>query len=145
MQAINGFFDEYRWLSNFHRIPIFWEGLTYPSTENAYQASKFTHPTFHLMFMDCSSGKAKRISRKYKEHIRSDWNDVRLNLMLKLNRIKFTNPELRQKLLDTGDDYLEETNTWNDTFWGVCDGKGQNQLGKILMQIRKEIKAGIEF
>ena len=49
------------------------------------------------------------------------------------------NPGLKEKLINTGDAYLEETNTWNDTFWGVCKGKGQNNLGKILMKIRAEL------
>ena len=48
--------------------------------------------------------------------------------------------ELKKKLLDTGDQELIEGNYWNDTFWGVCEGKGQNHLGKILMQIREELR-----
>ena len=38
---------------------------------------------------------------------------------------------------------LIEGNVWNDTFWGVCNGKGHNHLGKILMKVRDEIR-GIE-
>lgn len=42
---------------------------------------------------------------------------------------KFThNPELKALLIKTGDAYLEETNTWHDTYWGVCNGKGLNNL-----------------
>ena len=39
-----------------------------------------------------------------------------------------------------GEEYLEEGNTWHDTYWGVCNGKGKNKLGKILMQVREELK-----
>ena len=54
---------------------------------------------------------------------------------------KFTkHKDLKEKLLATGDAYLEETNHWHDTFWGVCKGKGQNHLGKILMEVREELK-----
>jgi hypothetical protein len=53
---------------------------------------------------------------------------------------KFTNSELRQKLLATEDAILIEGNTWGDTFWGVCKGVGKNHLGKILMAIRKELQ-----
>jgi predicted NAD-dependent protein-ADP-ribosyltransferase YbiA (DUF1768 family) len=49
------------------------------------------------------------------------------------------NPELRVKLLNTGDLQLVEGNYWGDTFWGVCNGKGENHLGKILMRVRKEL------
>ena len=48
------------------------------------------------------------------------------------------------KLLDTGDTELIEGNNWHDTFWGVCKGKGQNNLGKILMEVRKDIRLIIE-
>jgi len=60
--------------------------------------------------------------------------------MTDLVRQKFSNPQLAKQLLDTKDFELIEGNTWGDTFWGVCSGKGQNNLGKILMQIRNELK-----
>ena len=50
--------------------------------------------------------------------------------------IKFLNPDLREKLVATGDAELIEGNHWNDTCWGVCKGIGQNNLGKILMEVR---------
>ena len=53
------------------------------------------------------------------------------------------NPELKQKLLETGNQELIEGNTWNDTFWGVCNGQGQNWLGKILMLARSELNKPI--
>jgi predicted NAD-dependent protein-ADP-ribosyltransferase YbiA (DUF1768 family) len=60
--------------------------------------------------------------------------------MLSALRIKFKNPELRAMLLTTGDEELIEGNWWRDTYWGVCEGIGQNKLGKLLMQVREEIK-----
>ena len=54
-------------------------------------------------------------------------------------RQKFNNPELKEKLIATGDAELIEGNPWGDTFWGVCEGKGENHLGKILMKIRSEL------
>ena len=62
--------------------------------------------------------------------------DVKVKLMFVLVTEKFKqNPELKQKLLETGNQELIEGNTWNDTFWGVCNGQGQNWLGKILMLV----------
>ena len=60
-----------------------------------------------------------------------------------LVREKFShNKDLKEMLLETGDAIIEEGNDWNDTFWGVCNGKGENHLGKILMKIREELRNG---
>jgi len=45
-----------------------------------------------------------------------------------------------ERLLATGDQELIEGNTWGDRFWGVCDGEGQNQLGRLLMELRNELR-----
>lgn len=60
--------------------------------------------------------------------------------MLQIVRNKFTDPDLRQKLLDTGNARLIEGNTWGDMTWGMVNGKGQNLLGKILEKVRLEIE-----
>lgn len=60
-------------------------------------------------------------------------------------REKFTqNTELADKLLATGDAYLEEGNTWGDRIWGTVNGSGANRLGVILMQIRAELKDDLQ-
>ena len=53
----------------------------------------------------------------------------------------WSDPEYRQRLLDTGDRELIEGNTWGDRFWGVCRGEGENKLGRILMRVRDELRA----
>jgi predicted NAD-dependent protein-ADP-ribosyltransferase YbiA (DUF1768 family) len=60
--------------------------------------------------------------------------------MRELCRQKFAIPWLRNKLLQTEDWLLVEGNAWNDTFWGQCRGVGENNLGRILMAIRHEIR-----
>lgn len=72
--------------------------------------------------------------------LRGDWEQVKVDLMRTFVRKKFENPFLRPMLLTTGDAELVEGNTWNDTFWGVCRGAGHNWLGKILMEVRDEIR-----
>ncbi|NWN81082.1 NADAR family protein, partial [Bacillus sp. (in: firmicutes)] len=47
---------------------------------------------------------------------------------------------LKNKLLQTGESILIEGNTWGDKIWGVCNGVGENKLGKILMKVRNELK-----
>jgi len=59
-------------------------------------------------------------------------------------REKFKNPILRELLLMTGDAELVEFNEWNDRFWGVCKGVGENRLGILLQEIREEIKRDAE-
>lgn len=136
---INGFFGKYRFLSNFYPATIEFEGDRYPSSENAYQAAKVPKH-LRLPFQDCGPGEAKKLGRKAAIIDVLTWDEAKLNIMELLIRDKFTrHKDLRQKLIDTGDEYLEETNNWRDVYWGVCNGKGENHLGKILMKIREEI------
>jgi len=74
--------------------------------------------------------------------LREDWEDVKVNIMKEVVKSKFmSNPELRNKLIATGDAELVELNHWGDRTWGVCSktNTGKNLLGKILMEVRKEI------
>ena len=69
-----------------------------------------------------------------------NWDNLKYGVMLDLNTQKYSDPKLGAMLLESGDAYLEETNTWKDIYWGVCNGVGQNNLGKILMDIRTGLK-----
>jgi ribA/ribD-fused uncharacterized protein len=136
---IDDFRGEYRWMSNFHLCRVIYEGVTYPSVENAYQAAKFEDLNFRRKFVTCSPAESKRLGRS--PGIVSNWDSIKLSVMEKLLRQKFApGTELAQKLLDTGDEELVEGNWWNDTFWGVCRGRGENHLGKLLMKLRQELR-----
>jgi ribA/ribD-fused uncharacterized protein len=128
----------YEFLSNFHMTPVLWEGILYPSSEHAYQASKTLDPNIRKAISLLSTpGKAKRAKNNFVQ--RPDWNDkLKLLTMEAILRIKFQDPKLRALLDSTKGQELIEGNTWNDTFWGVCNGKGKNHLGTILMNIRDE-------
>jgi ribA/ribD-fused uncharacterized protein len=135
---IKGFFGDYRFLSNFEVSPVEFEGLMYPSSENAYQAAKCNILSERQLFVNITPSESKKLGRKVEQ--RPDWEDVKIEIMSVICYDKFQrNPELRQKLVDTGDRYLEETNHWNDKFWGVFNGVGLNNLGKVLMGIRNTI------
>lgn len=135
---VKGFFGEYRFLSNFWPAEIIVEGKVYPTVEHAYQASKTLDPEEKEDIRECDTpGKAKRLGKKVK--VRDDWDEAKLGIMEELVRKKFQIPELKQKLINTRDTYLEESNKWGDIFWGVCNGKGSNHLGKILMKVRSEL------
>jgi predicted NAD-dependent protein-ADP-ribosyltransferase YbiA (DUF1768 family) len=83
-------------------------------------------------------GEAKKAGRSV--HLRTDWEQIKVGLMCGLVSQKFQDPKLKQMLLDTGDQELIEGNYWFDDFWGVHNGKGKNQLGKILMLVRDSTK-----
>ncbi len=139
-KQILGFNGTYRFLSNFFPATVEYDGLEYSSTEHAYQAAKTEDPSQRRRIREVQKpGEAKRLGKQVK--MRTDWEKIKIDVMRDLVRQKFSkHKDLKEKLLATGDAYIEETNSWNDTFWGVCKGKGQNWLGKILMEIREELK-----
>jgi ribA/ribD-fused uncharacterized protein len=138
---IKEFQGKYRWLSNFWPVEggIILDGITYPTIEHAYQAAKTLDPNERRLIARCSTpGQAKRAGKSIT--MRSDWHQVKLQVMEDLVRQKFTNdPELRKKLIQTKNKPIQEGNRWGDTFWGVCRGKGHNHLGKIIMKVRSEL------
>lgn len=136
---IDSFTGEYRWLSNFWPVVIrLDDGYLYPSVEHAYQASKTLSMAGRATIRRCVYPEQAKKAGKGLE-IRDDWEQIKLRVMGDLLRQKFAHKELRDKLLATGEETLIEGNTWGDTFWGVC-GVGKNHLGKLLMEIRNEIK-----
>lgn len=139
--SISGFFGNYRFLSNFYPAKVVLDGIHYQSSEAAYMAQKTEDVKLRKIMATLPANQAKVIGRNIR--LRDGWDDMRLAVMLDVLRAKFTksNIELRIHLLDTGDKVLIEENNWNDTFWGVCDGVGENNLGRLLMQVREEIKS----
>ena len=138
-KPINGFFEEYRWLSNFWEVPVTVTGIQYGSTEAAYQAAKTVDIDERQKFIGLTPGQAKRLGSKIQ--LRANWNIVKLEIMELVLRAKFmTHKDLQQKLIDTGDCELIEFNTWGDTYWGMTKKHGgKNILGKLLMNIREDL------
>jgi ribA/ribD-fused uncharacterized protein len=137
MTDILGFRGKYRWLSNFPDCPIEWDGIVYPSPENAYQAAKTNDPAERKWFLDIKSSEAKKLGLKVT--MRPDWESIKLQVMEEIQRRKYAQEPFRTKLLETGDAYIEETNHWGDTYWGVCGGVGANWLGQLIMKVRSEL------
>jgi ribA/ribD-fused uncharacterized protein len=134
---IRSFTGKYYFLSNFYPIQMRVNDYSFPSLEHAYQAAKSENPHDWAYIRGLASpGQAKGAGRRLK--IRPDWDDIKIEVMRELIEIKFNNPQLRQRLLDTGDAQLVEGNNWNDVFWGVCRGIGRNHLGQLLMQERSK-------
>lgn len=137
---IKGLFGPYRFLSNFEVCPVWFDGLLYTSTEAAYQSAKTTDMEKRKEFTTMDPKTAMNAGRAMEKTVffRSDWLQVKYDVMSSCIFDKFyRNMELREQLLATGTKYIEETNHWKDIFWGVCDGKGESNLGKVLMGIRE--------
>lgn len=136
---IESFSGEYSFLSNFHYLekPL----LIYPTVEHFYVAMKTTDRAKRSEIAKHPAKGLKAFGRSFE--LRADWEDIKLEVMEYGLRYKFSdhNPNLRQKLIDTGNLHIQEGNWWNDKFWGVClkTNIGENNLGKLLMKIRGEI------
>lgn len=124
---------DYSFLSNFY-LHGNW------TVEHHYQAAKTDDPQWASRILNAPTpGAAKKLGRK--APLRPTWEQEKVAVMLALLRVKFLWPNLAQQLLDTRDATLIEGNWWGDTFWGVCKGQGENHLGKLLMQVREELRA----
>lgn len=135
--TINEFRGEYAFLSNFYETEIYCWGYKYRNAEAAFQAMK--DPLQASAFVGLDAKAAKRLGRKV--CLRKNWEQLKEGFMYTVCFAKFTqNPKLGEKLAATGDKTLIEGNTWSDVEWGVCNGKGKNLLGNILMKVREKIK-----
>ncbi|MFN9717518.1 MAG: NADAR family protein [Planctomycetota bacterium] len=135
--------DRYGWLSNFAPYPIVIDGVTWPTSEHFYQASKFVDdPAWSDSIRAVTRPfDAWRMGRHPDHCCRSDWNQIRDEVMQRAVFTKFSqHASLRQRLLETGHAVLVERNP-SDHYWGDGgDGSGQNQLGQILMRVRETLR-----
>ncbi len=136
---IDKFEGKYRFLSNFYPSHVDLATYSYPTVEHAFQAAKtpLTEERFRIRIAP-TPGAAKRLGRTVL--LFKNWDEIKQGVMKDLVYQKFSNDPLLSMLLDTGDAELIEGNTWGDVYWGVYQGMGENNLGKILMQVRKELK-----
>ena len=138
LDKIDCFDEEFAFLSNFFPAEVSFEDEVYPTVEHAYQAAKTLDQKQRTTIREQGTpGKAKK--RGGKIELRPDWDVVKVSVMEQLLRQKFGKTELKKFLAMTNGAVLIEGNSWGDVFWGVCDGVGENHLGRILMKIRADI------
>jgi ribA/ribD-fused uncharacterized protein len=127
-------------MSNFVECSVDFEGINFPSTEHAYVAAKTLDLELRkeISQRTNTAGQVKRLGRALT--LRPDWEEIKIDVMHDLLMQKFAREPFRSLLLSTKDSYLEETNHWGDVVWGVCNGVGENNLGKLLMKIRKDLR-----
>jgi ribA/ribD-fused uncharacterized protein len=128
-------------LSNFYPCQIVVDGITFPTSEHLYQYLKAGDDLSRQLILDQETpSAAKKITLTPEFSARPDWEAIKLDRMEFVLCQKFAHPDLLALLLATGDLELVEDNDWDDTYWGVCNGLGQNHLGKLLMKIRTEAR-----
>jgi hypothetical protein len=139
--------DPHPYLSNFYYAVFHVNNVAYKTSEHYFQAQKFSHvPAYFGKIVACDSPMiAARLGRSRKQPLRTDWNEVRDDVMREAIRFKFTqNIELKQQLLDTGEAELIEHRK-ADSYWGDGgDGSGLNKLGLLLMELRQQLCEEIE-
>lgn len=114
-----------------------YKGTEYSCSESAFQAQKCTKESEKRLFIGINGFEAKKIGRKVS--LQSDWESKKLSIMEEVVQAKFEqHPDLAKKLAKI-EGVIQEENSWHDTFWGICNGVGENHLGKILMKIRDEL------
>jgi ribA/ribD-fused uncharacterized protein len=137
--------DEWGWLSNFSPHGVELDGAWWPTVEHYFQAAKFTatDPAYAAAIGRVPKPRdAARMGRDRGHPLRPDWEAVKEDVMRRAVRCKIeTHPELRERLLATGDEEIVEASP-SDFDWGAGnDGTGQNRLGHILMETRAALRA----
>lgn len=130
--------NEYAFLSNFYPCTVKYKGLTFESTEAAFQAQKEINEQNKIKYCNVPPNVAKSYGRKAK--LRHDWEQVKDQIMYEVVKAKFEqNPDFAELLLKVNEEIVED-NTWHDTYWGRCNGIGQNKLGLILTRVKEELE-----
>jgi ribA/ribD-fused uncharacterized protein len=134
------FKDQYAFLSNFHPVSIYYQDVFFTSAEHAYQAAKCLNRKDREGIAALETAAMAKEAGRHVWPIHHNWNTMKVAVMEDILHLKFSTDhlELRRKLAETNPIDIVEDNHWNDTFWGRCNGIGQNQLGQLLMLIRRD-------
>lgn len=131
------FIDQYDFLSNFYPAVVTYDGCEFPTSENAYQYAKVNANL--NAFQLCTPGQAKKMGRTLP--ISEGWESKKIDVMREILNSKFQiTSELEHRLIDVKEEIIEH-NHWHDNIWGICTcekcgNKGENHLGRLLMEIR---------
>lgn len=141
MPDVLSFDGDYAILSNFAPAVVKFDGLYFPTVENAFQAAKSLTSLGRQEFVKLTPSEAKKLGRRIR--LRLDWNDVKDAVMFSLLMQKFRyGTRAYATLMSTGDGHICEGNTWHDNYWGDCSCprcaavEGKNMMGKLLTEIR---------
>lgn len=136
-------------LSNLYRRSVVFEGEEYQTSEHAYQAGKARKEEVKkwLMAAPTPALLAMAAHGLYVWDVHPEWSKTKFDRMKKILICKFTqHQDLQELLLGTGNKRLVEIATVDNAvnrLWGEVNGKGQNKLGVLLMEVREEIRQKI--
>ncbi|NNM63717.1 MAG: NADAR family protein [Burkholderiales bacterium] len=128
--------------SNLYKRPIEFEGATYPTSEHAYQAGKAVKAAVRQWILSAPTPALAAMAAHglYVWDIVPNWAQIKFDRMRAVLRAKFDqHADLRELLLSTGEARLVESGTVNNAvnrLWGEVEGKGENMLGVMLMELR---------
>lgn len=134
--------------SNLFKSPIEFEGKTYPTAEHAYQAGKALKPAVRDWILSAPTPALAAMAAHglYTWDVVPNWAAIKFDRMRKVLRAKFSqHHDLAKLLIETGNNRLVEAGTVNNAvnrLWGEVDGAGQNMLGVMLMELRRELIGG---
>ena len=136
--------EPYYEFTNFYERGFKLDGLSWKTSEHYFQAQKFVDKNCLIgqnVKDQPSAREAFQIARKNDGLKRADWESAKVDIMKTCLKAKFTqNKDLEALLVGTGNAKLIE-HTSNDKYWGDGDdGSGQNMLGRLLMELREELK-----
>jgi ribA/ribD-fused uncharacterized protein len=135
--------DTHGHMSNFYPSPILWGSKTWATSEHLFQAQKYRLDSVYteVIRFATSAYEAAKLGRDRNYPILTNWDDIKDDCMRTILFLKYTqNFEIKRLLLDTGKAKLIEASP-KDSYWGEGpDGKGQNKLGWILMEVRSVLK-----
>lgn len=130
--------------SNLYKRPVEFEGVIYPTSEHAYQAGKAVKPAVRQWILNAPTPALAAMAAHglYVWDVVPNWAQIKFDRMRSVLRAKFDqHDDLRELLLSTGNARLVEAGTVNNAvnrLWGEVDGKGENMLGVMLMELRTE-------
>jgi ribA/ribD-fused uncharacterized protein len=154
--AGNPALNEFKEFSSMHEAPVQIDGTTFPTVEHYYQWSKakqFGDAEIQAKIMKTASAKSvKSYGKKVKNFNEEAWTERKDQIMRVAVKAKFMqHPELLKKLRDTGTRPIAEADP-RGKYWGIGTSAdtskakdperwpGKNMLGKILMELRTELK-----
>ena len=141
---INKFDNEYIFLSNYYPQNITYKGITYNCAMNAYYGQLISDNLQKKAIANATPSRA--LSMVINSISKIDYSqEEQDNIMYEILKVKFSDAKLKNLLLQTNQEPLNNNINWEDTYWGICNDEGDNKLGKLLMKLRDELSDDTSF
>jgi|GEM_PF-474998 len=151
MVLIRGVNEQHGWMGNMSAHPVIHQNQTFRTTEALFQWLRFDgHPEIQKRLIAEKSPMAvKMVAKKHRRLLEKPDSGIDLKMMRQCLKLKIKqHPELKEKLLATGDKLIVEdcsARPRGDSFyWGMAlierQWVGENHLGKLWMKLREQQK-----